>query len=103
MVRGWLGVEGQELTSKVLRSIDINSIHGILLTDIDKGGPGDLAGLKSGDIITHINRKEIISTSDILNMIAAGKPGDVFIIEGLRQRQSFITEATLGQRPLQSN
>ena len=103
VVRGWLGVEGQELTSKVLRSIEINSIHGILLTDIDKGGPGDLAGLKSGDIITHINRKEIISTSDILNMIAAGKPGDVFIIEGLRQRQSFITEATLGQRPLQSN
>jgi serine peptidase DegS len=103
VVRGWLGVEGQELTSKVLRTIDINSIHGILLTDVDKGGPGDLAGLKSGDIITRINRKDIISTSDILNLIAAGKPGDEFIIEGFRQRQSFITEATLGQRPMQSN
>lgn len=103
VVRGWLGVEGQELTSKVLRTIDINSIHGILLTDVDKGGPGDLAGLKSGDIITRINRKDIISTSDILNLIAAGKPGDVFLIEGYRERQSFMTEATLGQRPMQSN
>ena len=103
VVRGWLGVEGQELTSKVLRTIDINSIHGILLTDVDKGGPGDLAGLKSGDIITRINSKDIISTTDILNLIAAGKPGDVFIIEGFRERQSFITEATLGQRPLMSN
>jgi len=103
VVRGWLGVEGQELTSKVLRTIDINSIHGILLTDVDKGGPGDLAGLQSGDIITRINRKDIISTSDILNLIAEGKPGDVFLIEGYRQRQSFMTEATLGQRPMQSN
>ena len=103
VVRGWLGVEAQELTSKLLRTIDINSIHGILITDVDRGGPGDLAGLKSGDIITRINRKDIVSTSDILNLIAEGKPGDVFLIEGYRQRQSFMTEATLGQRPMQSN
>ena len=27
---------------------------------------------------------------------------DEFIIEGIRQRQSFMTKATLGQRPLMS-
>ncbi|MBE9559956.1 MAG: trypsin-like peptidase domain-containing protein [Proteobacteria bacterium] len=102
VVRGWLGVEGQELTSNILRTIDIDSLHGILITEVDKGGPGDLAGLKSGDIITGINHQDILSTNDILNMIAAGRPGDVFIIEGLRMRQSFMTEAVLGQRPLMS-
>ena len=44
----------------------------------------------------------VLSTNDIVNMIAAGKPGDEFLIEGLRQRQSLITMATLGQRPLMS-
>ena len=102
VVRGWLGVEGQELTSNILRTIDIDSLHGILITEVDKGGPGDLAGLKSGDIITKINHQDIVSTNDILNMIAAGRPGDVFVIEGLRKRQSFRTEAVLGQRPLMS-
>lgn len=102
VVRGWLGVEGQELTSTILRTIDIDSLHGILITEVDKGGPGDLAGLKSGDIITKINHQDILSTNDILNMIAAGRPGDVFVIEGLRERQSFMTEAVLGQRPLMS-
>lgn len=102
VVRGWLGVEGQELTSSILRTIDIDSLHGILITEVDKGGPGDLAGLKSGDIITKINHQDILSTNDILNMIAAGRPGDVFVIEGLRERQSFMTEAVLGQRPLMS-
>jgi len=102
VVRGWLGVEGQELTSQVLRSVDLNSMHGILITDVDKDGPGDRAGLKRGDIITKINQQDILSTNDILNMIAAGRPGDEFLIEGIRQRQSFTAKATLGQRPLMS-
>ncbi|MBL4712464.1 MAG: trypsin-like peptidase domain-containing protein [Gammaproteobacteria bacterium] len=102
VVSGWLGVEGQELTSQVLRSVDLDSLHGILITDVDKNGPGDRAGLKPGDIITRINQQRILSTNDILNLIAAGKPGDKFLIEGIRQRQSFMTKATLGQRPLMS-
>jgi len=102
VVRGWLGVEGQELTSQILRTVDLDSMHGILITDVDKNGPGDIAGIKRGDIITRINRQDILSTNDILNMIAAGNPGDEFLIEGIRQRQSFITTATLGQRPLMS-
>ena len=102
VIRGWLGVEGQELTSQVLRTVELDSMHGILITDVDKNGPGDIAGLKRGDIITRINRQDILSTNDILNMIAAGNPGDEFLIEVIRQRQSFVTTATLGQRPLMS-
>ena len=102
VIRGWLGVEGQELTSQVLRTVDLKSMHGILITDVDAGGPGDLAGLKYGDIITRINQQDIHSTNDILNLIAAGRPGDEFHIEGLRKRQSFMTDAVLGQRPLMS-
>jgi S1-C subfamily serine protease len=77
-------------------------MHGILITEVDKFGPGYNAGLKNGDIITAINRQQITSTNDIVNLIAAGKPGDEFLIEGIRQRQSFIATATLGQRPLMS-
>jgi hypothetical protein len=38
-----------------------------------------------------------------MNMIADGKPGDEFLIDGLRSRQSFSTSAILGQRPLMSS
>jgi len=102
VVRGWLGAEGQELTPQILRSLELNSAHGILVTSIDKDGPGDKAGLERGDIITKINQQDIYNTNDILNLIADGKPGDVFLIEGLRQRQSFMTRAVLGQRPIMS-
>ena len=77
-------------------------MHGILITDVDKDGPGGKAGLQRGDIITSINQQVVTSTSDILNIIAAGRPGDKLTIEGVRQRQSFTTTATLDQRPLMS-
>jgi len=102
VVRGWLGAEGQELTPQILRSLELDSAHGILVTSVDKGGPGDKAGLKRGDIITQINQQDIFTTNDILNLIAEGKPGDEFLIEGLRERQSFMTKAVLGQRPIMS-
>lgn len=102
VIRGWLGVEGQEVTTQISHSLELDKTHGILITDVDKNGPGDLAGLKSGDIITQINQQKIIDTNDILNLIAAGRPGDEFLVEGIRQRQSFTTKAVLGQRPLMS-
>jgi serine protease DegS len=100
VVRGWLGVEGVDLSPQILNRIGLPDIQGILLTSIDHGGPGDKAGLETGDIITHINGEQLTSVRDILNKIAAGKPGDSFAIEGIRQRQSFSTKAVLDQRPV---
>jgi serine protease DegS len=102
VIRGWLGVEGQSVSPQMLSSIGIENTKGVLITGVDIGGPGQKAGLLPGDIITHVNNKEIVGTTDILDMIAAGRPGDQLRIDGLRQRQSFTAVATLGQRPLMS-
>ena len=102
VVRGWLGVGGQELTPPILSKLGFKDISGILVTEVDPQGPGDKAGLKPGDIITQMNGQSLKSVQDILNIVAAGKPGDIFEVSGLRQRQSFKTKAVLGQRPMMS-
>ncbi|MGB5278583.1 MAG: trypsin-like peptidase domain-containing protein [Gammaproteobacteria bacterium] len=101
VIRGWLGVEGQNVPLQLLESINLQ-IQGVLITGIDEDGPGDKAGLQVGDIITHINNKKIEDTADVLDLIAAGRPGDNFRIDGLRERQSFSVDAVLGQRPMRS-
>ncbi len=101
VIRGWLGVEGQNVPLQTLQSIGLR-IQGVLITSIDTGGPGDKAGLEVGDIITHINHIEIKDTADVLDLIAAGRPGDNFRIDGIRARQSFSIDAVLGQRPMRS-
>jgi serine protease DegS len=101
VIRGWLGVEGQNVPLQTLQSIGLK-VQGVLITGVDEGGPGDKAGLEIGDIITHINQTAIKDTADVLDMIAAGRPGDNFRIDGIRQRQSFSVDAVLGQRPMRS-
>ena len=101
VIRGWLGVEGQSVPLQTLKSIGLQ-IQGVLITAVDEAGPGDKAGLEIGDIITHINQIEIMDTADVLDLIAAGRPGDIFRIDGLRARQSFRVDAVLGQRPMRS-
>ncbi len=101
VIRGWLGVEGQNVPLQTLESIGLR-VQGVLITGIDSGGPGDVAGLQVGDIITHINNTEIRDTADVLDLIAAGRPGDNFRIDGIRERQSFSVDAVLGQRPMRS-
>ena len=101
MIRGWLGVEGQSVPLQTLKSLNLQ-IQGVLITGVDEGGPGNKAGLEVGDIITHINQEEIKDTADVLDMIAAGRPGDNFRIDGIRERQSFSVDAVLGQRPMRS-
>ena len=51
----------------------------------------------------NINNIEIRDTADVLDLIASGRPGDNFRIDGIRERQSFSVDAVLGQRPLQSH
>jgi len=101
VIRGWLGVEGQNVALQTLKSIGMQ-VQGVIITGVDEGGPGYKAGLEVGDIITHINQVEIKDTADVLDMIAAGKPGDNFRIDGIRERQSFSVDAVLGQRPMRS-
>ncbi len=102
VVRGWMGVGGQALTPTILAKLELKDITGILVTDVDARGPGDKAGLKPGDIITHINGQNMESAQDILNIVATGQPGDIFEVTGLRQRESFSIKVVLGQRPMMS-
>jgi len=102
VVRGWLGVEGQEVPPKALKQLDLSVDKGIILTSVDQNGPADIAGLQRGDIITHINKKPMATVHDVMNIIADGRPGEVIEISGLRMRQSFSVDVTLGERPMVS-
>lgn len=103
VVRGWLGVEGQEVNKEILGQLNLTVNKGILITALDMDGPAAKAGLKGGDIITHINNDEISTVNDIMNVVADGQPGESIVISGLRKRQSFTTNVILGERPMATN
>jgi len=103
VIRGWLGVEGVDLNPQMLSRIGLANIQGVLITDVFIKGPADKAGLAVGDIITKLDNDLIRDTRDVLDIVARGRPGDSIEISGIRQRQSFTTQAVLDRRPQESN
>lgn len=99
VIRGWLGVEGVDINAQMLERIGLPDMQGVLITDVFDRGPAEMAGIRVGDILTHINKNVIRDTRDVLNIIASGRPGDKIQISGIRERQSFVTQATLEKRP----
>ncbi len=46
-----------------------NDIDGIIVTDVQDGTPGGKAGLRRGDVIVEVNKKQIENLDDFRNVM----------------------------------
>jgi serine protease Do len=97
IVRGFLGIGIQELTSDLAEQFGANSVNGALVSDVSKGGPAEQAGLRAGDIITKFDGKNIQDTAHLKNMVAATKPGTRVTVDILRDGKPQSITATVAK------
>jgi len=99
--RGWLGIAIQNMNSELAESFDMKKVYGVIVNGVAKSGPADKAGIKQGNVITHINNIEIENSRHLLNLVSQIQPGGTLSIKGLRQGKTFTTSAKTVQRPKQ--
>lgn len=73
--RGMLGVTGSELNADLASSFDYSQNSGAFVNEVMKDSAADKAGIKSGDIITSVNGKQIKSFAQLRAEIATQRPG----------------------------
>jgi len=84
--RGRIGVAIQELNAELASSFGLAKPVGALVNQVEKGGPADKAGLKSGDIILAVADQPVGSSSDLPRLIGAARPGQPIQLEVWRNR-----------------
>ncbi len=99
VVRGWLGVEAQQITADMAQSLNLSSSDGVIITAIYNNGPAQKAGLKPGDIILKLNDLVVKNGLLSMNKIAQRRPGDPVTVVYLRKGQEKTTTATLDIKP----
>ncbi len=101
VVRGWLGLAGQDMTQELAKSFNLKETKGVLISGVLGGGPADKAGIKPGDIIIRVDDQEQKNASEILNYIATLDPGTKIVLSGWRGDSKFETAVTVAERPQQ--
>jgi serine protease DegQ len=99
VTRGWIGVGVQDITKELADSLKLPAVSGVLISQVERGGPADKAGVKLGDILLAVNDRKVTGTTGMLNQIAALQPGQQARLKlGREQSEAEIT-VTIGQRP----
>lgn len=95
--RGWLGVVIRPIDNTIARDAGLTDVAGVIIDRVNSASAADVAGLKSGDIITTIDGRKINSSPDFMGKIGQHRPGDVLNVEFFRSGQKKIAKVKLSE------
>jgi serine protease Do len=96
VVRGWLGVMIQTITSDLKDKLGLKDKKGALVADIAPGGPADKAGIKRGDVIFSFDEKEIKEMKDLPYIVASTPIGKNVTVEVIRKGRTKSIQVEIG-------
>jgi membrane-associated protease RseP (regulator of RpoE activity) len=99
---GVLTVPVEDMSKRTLKKLKLANTDGVYVIEVMPDSPADDAGLKHGDVITHVNGKLIEDEEELvkdLNQVGAGKPVKLTVFrEGKKQEiKAELDEAPAGE------
>ena len=99
--RAMIGIQGSDVNAYVDNEkekgneVDLGTMEGIYIAKVIDDGAAADAGLKEGDVITHIDNQKVKTFGELQNIIAQKRPGDKITINYLRNKSKKTATLTL--------
>ena len=97
--RAWVGVSLAELDNELAEYFQVNKGEGVLILEVEKDGPADNAGLKSGDVILEVGGEKVRNVDGVLKAIAEKKIGEEVEITYQRHGKTDAVKVELARSP----
>jgi len=94
--RGWLGVHIQEVSQDLAESFGLDKAIGALVAEVVEDSPAAVGGLQAGDIITHVNGREVIKSGQVVHYVGALAPGKEAEFTVVRDGASMQVKLVIG-------
>jgi Do/DeqQ family serine protease len=98
-VRGWLGIQIQNLTADLAAALDVELSAGFVVSGVLAGGPAERAGMQPGDVVTAIEGEPSGDIEAALRHIIMLEPGEQVTLSGFRSGTPMTWEAVAAERP----
>jgi len=95
--RGRMGVQTQEITPDLARSLSLTVTEGAIVTGVDPGSPAERAGLRRGDVVTAVNGRAIRGSSDLRVRAGLVPVGETVEFRILREGKPLTLKAQVAQ------
>ncbi len=99
VIRGWLGVEAQELNPELAASFGLQAPRGVIIAGVVPGGPADQAGLQPGDVLLAVGQRPVLDARMTMADIAAVAPGESLRLTLVRGGETLEITLEVGERP----
>ncbi len=97
--RGWIGVEPRDLTPEIAQTFNLPVKQGVLITGVLQSGPAGSAGMRPGDVVTHVGDEAVANTAQLLSAVAAIKPQTTTPFTVQRGSEKVVIKVTVALRP----
>lgn len=99
--RGWLAIHAQTqgLSPQLARRLELPAPSGVLIVELQRGGPGEAAGLLPGDVILRIDGEAVTSVDAIFRHLDYDRIGERVSIMVLRRGGLVELSAEVTARP----
>jgi serine protease Do len=96
--RGYIGVQIKAVDQTLADAIGLKEAKGVFVDGVVKGGAGDVAGLKDGDVILSIDGREMNAPNELQSYIATKHIGDEVALKVHRDGKTLDKKITLKAR-----
>ena len=93
--RALLGVQIQDINAEFAKEKGLDVLEGAYVAAVSENSAAEEAGIKKGDIITHVNGNKVKSVSETQDQISRFRPGDKVEVIFLRDNKSKKATVTL--------
>lgn len=96
--RGSIGVIAQDITPVMARGLALPIGHGVIVADVDPGGPADRSGLKRKDIVLDFDGHRITTSVQLANDVYRLRGGDKAKVTVLRGNNRLALEIEIHEQ-----
>jgi serine protease Do len=75
-----LGLRVQRITPETVRRLGLSSAKGVLVVEVQAGGPADQVGIEPADVIREVNQRAVSNVKEFERATRQGRRGDRILL-----------------------